>query len=78
VLHNLGEAGFRHGRTLRRASGNTNVTARRVPIVFYLDEQMRLLEPQREAHRLDWQQWSPGTQVGEVMASPKNPVLYPA
>ncbi|MEM1098173.1 MAG: phytanoyl-CoA dioxygenase family protein [Planctomycetota bacterium] len=72
----LGEVSFHYGWTLHRAGGNSTDQARRVQTVIYMDQDMRLIEPQREAHHNDWSDWTPGTQIGEVMDSPKNPVLY--
>ncbi|MEM8783953.1 MAG: phytanoyl-CoA dioxygenase family protein [Planctomycetota bacterium] len=76
--YDLGEVSFHYGWTLHRAGGNTTDQARRVQTMIYMDQSMRLIKPQREAHDFDWKAWSPNTKVGEVMADPKNPVLYSA
>ncbi|MEM1446113.1 MAG: phytanoyl-CoA dioxygenase family protein [Planctomycetota bacterium] len=76
--YELGEVSFHYGWTLHRAGGNTTNETRRVQTVIYMDQDMRLIEPQREAHHNDWKNWTPGTQVGEIMDSPKNPVMYSA
>ena len=44
--------------------------------VIYIDEDMRLVEPKTKAHQADHATWMPGAQVGEVIDTPLNPVLW--
>ena len=37
---------------------------------------MRLAKPKNKNQQLDWEAWTPSTQIGEVMDDPLNPVLY--
>jgi hypothetical protein len=41
-----------------------------------MDENMRLAAPQNKHQPVDWDAFTPGTRIGEVMADPLNPVLY--
>jgi hypothetical protein len=45
--------------------------------IIYMDGNMRLKEPENAIQRLDQEIWCPGAQVGEIMDTPLNPVLYP-
>jgi hypothetical protein len=74
----LGEVSFHLGWTLHRAGPNTTDHARKVQTVIYIDRDMRLAEPKNQNQQNDWETWSPGTQVGDVMADELNPVLYEA
>ena len=72
----LGEVSFHYGWTLHRAGPNTTGQPRKVHTVIYMDKDMRLIEPRNPNHESDWKSWTPSTKVGEVMADPKNPVLW--
>ncbi|MEE9405523.1 MAG: phytanoyl-CoA dioxygenase family protein [Algisphaera sp.] len=74
--YDLGEVSFHYGWTLHRAGGNTTEKSRNVHCVIYMDENMVLGEPKSDHEKHDWKDWSPSTQVGEVMADALNPVLY--
>jgi hypothetical protein len=37
---------------------------------------MRLDAPKNKNQQLDWEVWTPSTQIGEVMDDPLNPILY--
>ena len=41
-----------------------------------MDAEMQLIKPKNKDQQLDWETWTPSTQVGEVMDDPINPVLY--
>lgn len=73
-----GEVSFHYGWTLHRAGPNTTDQPRRVHTVIYMDRAMRLAPPKNDAQQSDWERWTPSTQVGEVMADARNPVLYDA
>jgi ectoine hydroxylase-related dioxygenase (phytanoyl-CoA dioxygenase family) len=74
----LGEVSYHYGWTFHRAAPNTSDRARAVMTVIYMEDGIRLAEPKTKAHRADHATWMPGAQVGEVVASPLNPVLYRA
>lgn len=74
--YDLGEVSFHYGWTLHRAGPNTLAEPRRVFTVIYMDRDMELIEPKYDAHKADWERWSPSTQVGEVMNDKLNPVLW--
>jgi hypothetical protein len=72
----LGEVSFHLGWTFHRAGPNQSSRARKVMTMIYIDEEMRLMEPKTKAHENDRQAWCPGVAVGDVIASPLNPVLW--
>lgn len=72
----LGEVSFHYGWTFHRAGANRSTAPRRVMTIIYLDSAARLSEPQNRNQRVDWETWLPGVRVGEVCASPINPLLY--
>jgi ectoine hydroxylase-related dioxygenase (phytanoyl-CoA dioxygenase family) len=72
----LGDVSFHLGWTLHRAGPNSTDTPRRVFTIIYMDAEMRLAKPKNKNQQLDWEVWTPSTQIGEVMDDPLNPVLY--
>jgi ectoine hydroxylase-related dioxygenase (phytanoyl-CoA dioxygenase family) len=72
----LGDVSFHLGWTLHRAGPNKTDRPRRVFTIIYMDIDMRLAKPTNKNQQLDWETWTPSTQVGEVMDDPINPVLY--
>jgi ectoine hydroxylase-related dioxygenase (phytanoyl-CoA dioxygenase family) len=74
----LGDVSFHLGWTLHRAGPNNTDTPRRVFTIIYMDVDMRLAVPTNKNQQLDWETWTPSTQVGEVMDDAINPVLYEA
>lgn len=72
----LGDVSYHLGWTLHRAGPNTTGTPRRVFTIIYMDADMRLAAPKNKNQKLDWEVWTPGTQIGEVMDDPLNPVLF--
>jgi hypothetical protein len=44
--------------------------------VIYMDRDMRLAAPTNAQQRNDWHKWCPGAVVGEVIDTPKNPILF--
>jgi ectoine hydroxylase-related dioxygenase (phytanoyl-CoA dioxygenase family) len=72
----LGEVSFHLGYTFHRAGPNTLGKPREVMTIIYMDEEMRLIEPKNKNQKKDWDDWCPGAQVGEIINSPLNPVLY--
>jgi hypothetical protein len=72
----LGDVSFHLGWTLHRAGPNTTNNIRRVFTVIYMDADMRLAAPKNKNQQVDWETWTPSTQIGEIMDDPLNPVLY--
>jgi ectoine hydroxylase-related dioxygenase (phytanoyl-CoA dioxygenase family) len=73
-----GDVSFHLGWTRHRAGPNTTAHPRKVHTVIFMDIDMLLAEPKNDAQRLDHQTWTPSTEIGQVMADPRNPVLYEA
>jgi ectoine hydroxylase-related dioxygenase (phytanoyl-CoA dioxygenase family) len=74
----LGDVSYHLGWTLHRAGPNTTDRPRRVFTIIYMDIDMRLEKPTNKNQQVDWEGWTPSTQIGEVMDDPLNPVLYSA
>lgn len=72
----LGEVSFHSGWIFHRAGANRTDAVRKVMTVIYMDKDMRLKKPENEGQQLDWEAWCPGAQIGEIIDSPLNPVLY--
>jgi ectoine hydroxylase-related dioxygenase (phytanoyl-CoA dioxygenase family) len=72
----LGEISFHRGWTFHKAGPNLSSDPRSVMTVIYMDSQMRLTESLNGAQRNDAAQWCPGAQPGEVIDTPKNPVVW--
>lgn len=71
----LGEVSFHSGWTFHRAGPNRTDLPRSVMTIIYMDKDMRLAEPSA-GQQADREAFCPGVQVGEVLASPKNPLLW--
>ena len=71
----LGEVSFHSGWTFHHTGANTSDCARAVMTVIYMADGIRLTQPSRKQHYLDWEAFMPGVQPGEVVDSPLNPVL---
>ncbi len=72
----LGEVSFHSGWLFHRAGPNKTNQMRAVMTVIYMDSEMTLKEPENENQQNDWETWCPGAQIGEVVDTPLNPVLY--
>ena len=72
----LGEVSFHLGWTFHRAGPNVSDRPRSVMTVIYMDRDMRLKEPSNRMQRNDWETWCPGATIGEIIDTPKNPVLF--
>lgn len=72
----LGDVSFHSGWTFHRAGANSTTKPREVMTMIYMDENIRLIPPKNKNHVLDTDRWCPGVQVGDVIASPLNPVIY--
>jgi ectoine hydroxylase-related dioxygenase (phytanoyl-CoA dioxygenase family) len=71
----LGEVSFHSGWTFHRAGPNRTDRARAVMTIIYMDRDMRLKAP-GAGQEADRDAFCPGVAVGEIIDSPKNPVLY--
>ena len=72
----LGEVSFHYGYTFHRVGPNKLNKPREVMTIIYMDQDMRLIQPRNQPQQSDWDSWCPGAKVGEIIASPLNPVLY--
>ncbi|MBW4026995.1 MAG: phytanoyl-CoA dioxygenase family protein [Acidobacteria bacterium] len=72
----LGDISFHSGWTYHRAGANASTRPREVMTVIYMDAQTRLAKPKNKNQQSDWDNWCPGAQIGEIVATPLNPVLY--
>ncbi len=77
-LFDLGEVSYHYGWCYHRAGPNTSKLSRSVMTVIYMDEDIRVAEPANEAQKNDWKGCLPGTKIGDLAASPINPLLYHA
>jgi ectoine hydroxylase-related dioxygenase (phytanoyl-CoA dioxygenase family) len=74
---NAGDATFHSGWVLHMAPNNPSTTFRReVMTVIYMDENIRVTQPDHKHRENDLAQWMPGCRPGDIAASPLNPVLY--
>lgn len=71
----LGEVSFHSGWIFHRAGANQSKHMRKVMTIIYMDEAMRLKQPENENQINDWNTWCPGATVGDVIDTPLNPVL---
>lgn len=72
----LGEVSFHLGWTFHRAGPNRSTRPRSVMTVIYMDRDIQLSVPTNDHQRNDWETWCPGAIPGEVINTPKNPILF--
>ncbi|MDX2303175.1 MAG: phytanoyl-CoA dioxygenase family protein [Microscillaceae bacterium] len=72
----LGEISFHSGWVFHRAGANTTDTMRKVMTIIYMDKNMKLKQPENKNQINDWNTWCPGAQVGEIINTPLNPVIF--
>lgn len=72
----LGEVSFHAGWLYHRAGANKSDQMRQVMTIIYMDQDIRLKAPSNENQQADWDTWCPGAQIGEIVNTPLNPVLY--
>lgn len=72
----LGEVSFHSGWLFHRAGANTSGIMRKVMTIIYMDQHMRLKQPENDNQKLDWEVWCPGAVVGEEIDTQLNPVIY--
>jgi len=67
---------FHSGWLFHRAGANQTDRMRKVMTIIYMDKDMRLKQPANVNQKADWDTWCPGAQVGELIDTPINPVLW--
>jgi ectoine hydroxylase-related dioxygenase (phytanoyl-CoA dioxygenase family) len=81
ITHEYGEmrAGdmtFHSGWTLHQAKGNPTSAMREVMTIIYMEDGAHICTPETVRGREADLQWMPGCRLGDLAASPLNPVLY--
>lgn len=71
-----GEVSFHSGWVFHRAGANRSPHMRAVMTVIYMDAEARLAKPANKNQEHDWHTWCPGAEVGAVIDTPLNPVVY--
>ncbi len=71
-----GDVSFHKGWLYHRAGANRTDRMRSVMTMIYMDRDIRLKSPENDNQVNDWNTWCPGAKVGEVVATPLNPVLF--
>jgi ectoine hydroxylase-related dioxygenase (phytanoyl-CoA dioxygenase family) len=72
----LGEVSFHSGWVFHRAGANKTGEVRKVMTVIFMDSNMLLQEPTNENQKKDWEVWCPGAEIGKVIDTRLNPVIY--
>jgi ectoine hydroxylase-related dioxygenase (phytanoyl-CoA dioxygenase family) len=72
----IGEISFHSGWIFHRAGANTTHDMRKVMTIIYMDKDMLLKQPDNANQENDWKTWCPGAQIGEIIDTPLNPVIY--
>jgi len=72
----LGDASFHMGWTFHRAKPNPTQQDRGAITMIYIDRDMRVAKPQNSHQENDQKTWAPSCEVGDLINSPINPVLY--
>jgi ectoine hydroxylase-related dioxygenase (phytanoyl-CoA dioxygenase family) len=72
----IGDVSFHAGWTFHRAGANSTDRPREVMTMIYVDEDIHLAAPKNKNHIMDAERWAPGVAIGEVLASPLNPIIY--
>ena len=74
----LGDVSWHSGWCYHNAGPNTTDRPREAFTVIFMDAAATMTEPKTREERNDAERWCPGVKPGEVIASPINPVLWPA
>jgi ectoine hydroxylase-related dioxygenase (phytanoyl-CoA dioxygenase family) len=72
----LGEVSFHMGWVFHRAGPNKTNAMRKVMTIIYMDKDIRLKQPENDNQVADWNTWCPGANIGEIIDSPLNPILF--
>lgn len=73
----LGEVSYHLGWTFHHANPNRTETARKVMTIIYVDADIRVTPPVNPAHYGVLENVITGAEVGGLIDTPLNPVLYP-
>jgi ectoine hydroxylase-related dioxygenase (phytanoyl-CoA dioxygenase family) len=71
-----GEISFHSGWVFHRAGANVTNEMRKVMTIIYMDKDMVLKNPENVNQINDWNTWCPGAEIGQIINSPINPILY--
>ncbi|SNY99890.1 phytanoyl-CoA dioxygenase family protein [Flagellimonas pacifica] len=72
----VGEISFHSGWIFHRAGANSTQQTRKVMTIIYMDKDMILKKPENDGQLNDWNTWCPNVEIGNVIDSPLNPVLF--
>jgi ectoine hydroxylase-related dioxygenase (phytanoyl-CoA dioxygenase family) len=72
----IGEISFHSGWIFHRAGANVTNQMRKVMTVIYMDKDMVLKAPDNANQENDWKTWCPGAQIGAVIQTPLNELIY--
>lgn len=73
----LGEVSFHYGWTFHRAGPNTSTHPRAVMTIIYIEDGIRLIEPNTKAREGDRAAFAADVEVGAVMNGRMTPIIYP-
>jgi ectoine hydroxylase-related dioxygenase (phytanoyl-CoA dioxygenase family) len=74
--YDLGEVSFHYGYTFHRAGPNTLPKPREVMTIIFMDQDMRLKQPENRNQQNDWDNWIPEARIGEVIDTPITPIIF--
>ena len=72
----IGEISFHSGWIFHRAGANVSDQTRKVITIIYMDKDMHLKKPENDNQMNDWNTWCPGAEIGQVINTHLNPVLF--
>ena len=72
----IGEVSFHKGWLFHRAGPNRTDKMRGVMTIIYMDKNMKLKRPENKNQLADWETWCPGAEIGKLIDTPINPVIY--
>ncbi len=72
----VGEISFHSGWVFHRAGANSTDQLRKVMTIIYMDKNMRLKNPENKNQLDDWNTWCPGAEIGQVIDTRLNPILF--
>lgn len=72
----LGEISFHIGWLYHRAGANRTERMRKVMTMIYMDKDMILKQPENKNQTEDWKAWCPKAEVGKMIRTSLNPLLY--
>jgi ectoine hydroxylase-related dioxygenase (phytanoyl-CoA dioxygenase family) len=73
----LGDVSFHLGWTFHKAGANRSLQPRSVMTIIYMDAAMRLAPALNATQANDRDHWCPGATEGDVIDTPKNPMIWP-